>query len=275
MRNLNYLVHIEGAEDRFVLRIYVRDPAACRKELDLHRLVSPSIPVPEIVYANPVGESDLGPHMLKRYVEGATFQEIKSKGNMQDVAEAAYAIGATLAGFQTALPSITRESAATPIAENLEKSLASPILERRLGVPARDELRDFVSGWLPQLTPMDQENSLVHGDFGARNTIVKRSGDRWVVSGVLDWELAFSGSPLWDAARFICYERRARPLREPHFTKGFSENGGSVPHNWPEFARVINAIGAAESLSRADLPEAFIPELKNLIISTVAGCDPN
>jgi aminoglycoside phosphotransferase (APT) family kinase protein len=71
-----------------------------------------------------------------------------------------------------------------------------------------------------EVASLDLGTSLVHGDFGARNIVVNRSRGHWVVSGVLDWELAFSGSPLWDAARFICFERRTRPLREPHFFEG-------------------------------------------------------
>lgn len=102
MRNLNYLLHVEGVEDRLVLRIYTRDPSACRKEVELHSIVSGWIPVPEIVYANSAGEGDIGTYMLKRYVEGVTFQELKSKETPETTAEAAYAIGATLPQFQLA-----------------------------------------------------------------------------------------------------------------------------------------------------------------------------
>jgi aminoglycoside phosphotransferase (APT) family kinase protein len=113
--------------------------------------------------------------------------------------------------------------------------------------------------------PLYQDGALVHGDFNNRNTIVKREGNRWVVTGILDWEGAFSGSPLWDAARFICFERRARPIREPHFSRGFCENGGSLPKDWSAFSRALNAFTATESLSRPDLPKRFVPDLRELI----------
>ena len=282
MSNLNYLLHVDGIEGGFVLRIYTRDLSACQKEIDLHSLVRERLPVPEVIYADPKGEEGIGPYVLKRYVEGETFQELKSQGNLQDVAEVAYAIGATLARLQTFTfprPGPIRgglfSEGSTPISEIIEGYLNSPVLEQRLGAEERDRLRTFFSGWLSQLSSLDQQRSLVHGDFNARNTVVKRSGGRWVVSGVLDWELAFSGSPLWDAARFICFERRPRPLREPYFSTGFREGGASLPENWGEFSRVINAVGATEGLSRADLRLAFVPELKDLIIATLNGRDPS
>ncbi len=89
------------------------------------------------------------------------------------------------------------------------------------------------------------------------------------VTGILDWEHAFCGSPLWDAARFICFERRVRPCREPHFSRGFCENGGSLPNDWIVFSRALNALSSMESLSRPDLPERFVPELRDLIVATL------
>jgi len=52
----------------------------------------------------------------------------------------------------------------------------------------------------PQIRELYQDKVLVHGDFSNRNIIVKREGHGWVVTGFLDWESAFSGSPLWDVA---------------------------------------------------------------------------
>jgi aminoglycoside phosphotransferase (APT) family kinase protein len=109
---------------------------------------------------------------------------------------------------------------------------------------------------------------LVHGDYNNRNAILVRRNGRWVVAAILDWELAFMGSPLWDAARFICFEQPSRPRREPHFSRGFTESGGQLPDDWATFARVLNAATAAESLSCPDLPKRFIPELRELIVAT-------
>lgn len=277
MRNLAVALQVDGLEDRLVLRIYKRDPLACRKEVELHNLVSGWIPVPEILYADPAGAEDIGPHMLMRYVEGVTFQELKSKGNPEQTAEAAYAIGATLAKFQLASsgsrPRLI-EDVPRPISEILEKWLSTPIVEQRLGIDVRDQWRDFAFGWTSQMSALDRDRLLVHGDFSARNTIVRQSGRSWAVSGVLDWELARFGPRLWDVARFISFERRTRPVREPYFSRGFAENGGALPENWPALARIINAVSATESLTQPDLPEEFARDLKKLIVATMTAVDP-
>jgi aminoglycoside phosphotransferase (APT) family kinase protein len=269
--NLNYLLRFYGTEPPVVLRIYTRNPSVCQKEAYLLRSASRQLPVPELIYANPKGDGDVGPHVLYRYAEGMTFQELKSRGDLLDIAEPAYAIGAALARLQTVSLALSAGPASSP--EITGECLHSPVLEQRLGGIERDRLRNFVSGWLPEIRHLYQEKALVHGDFSNRNTIVKREGRGWVVTGILDWEHAFSGSPLWDAARFICFERWSRPCREPHFSRGFCENGGSLPKDWRGFSRALNAFTVTESLSRPDLREDFIHELRDLIAATLDGRD--
>jgi aminoglycoside phosphotransferase (APT) family kinase protein len=266
--NLSYLLRFE-TQAPVVLRVYTRDPSACQKEVDILRSASGQLPVPELIYADPKGEDDVGPYVLYRYAEGMTFQELKSRGDLQDMAQAAYAIGAALARLRTI-------SLSGPVSANqkiTDACLNSPILEQRLGAAERDRLRFFFSDWLPRIRHLYQETALVHGDFNNRNTIVKRDGHRWVVTGILDWEHAFCGSPLWDASRFICFERQARPCREPHFSTGFCENGGSLPKDWIVFSRALNALSATESLARPDLREQYIPELRDLVVATLHGRD--
>jgi len=266
--NLSYLIRFDGTEAPVVLRIYTRDPSVCQKEVDILRSTSGQLPVPELIYADPKGEDDVGPYVLYRYAEGITFQELKSRGNLQDMADAAYAIGAALARLSWAT------SARLASRQEINGAcLDSPILEQRVGGADRDRLGIFFSNWLPRIRHLYQDRALVHGDFNNRNTIVQRDGPRWVVTGILDWEYAFIGSPLWDASRFICFERQARPCREPHFSRGFRESGGSLPKDWSEFSRALNALSAAESLSRPNLREEYIPELHDLVVATLDGRD--
>ncbi len=267
--NLSYLLHFSGTQDPLVLRIYTRDPSVCQKEVDILRSASGQLPVPELIYADPKGEDDVGPYVLYRYAEGITFQELKSRGDLQDMADAAYAIGAALARLQT----VSLSEPVSARQEITDECLNSPILEQRLGGFDRDRLGIFFSNWLPRIRNLYQQTALVHGDFNNRNTIVNRKGSGWVVTGILDWEYAFIGSPLWDASRFICFERQARPCREPHFSRGFRESGGSLPKDWSEFSRALNALSAAESLSRPDLRAQYIPELHDLIVATLDGRD--
>jgi aminoglycoside phosphotransferase (APT) family kinase protein len=82
-----------------VLRIYEHDASLYQKELDLMRLVAGVVPVPEVIYAEPLGWDDLPPFRLTRWVEGITFRDLKRNGDAEAIAEAAQAAGEALAAI--------------------------------------------------------------------------------------------------------------------------------------------------------------------------------
>jgi Ser/Thr protein kinase RdoA (MazF antagonist) len=48
----------------------------------------------------------------------------------------------------------------------------------------------------------------VHGDFDPANILVDKVNDAWSVTGILEWEFAFSGSYLWDVANMLRYAHK-------------------------------------------------------------------
>jgi aminoglycoside phosphotransferase (APT) family kinase protein len=267
--NTNLLLRFEQDEAPVVMRIYGGGASAWQRELNLLIVLGQHLQVPEIIHADEKGDYAIGPYALYPYIEGITFQELKSRGNREDMAQAAFAVGEVLACVRTvAVPPFL--SSSSPYGA-VDEFLNSPILVRRVGARGIDRLQSFLVGWLPQIGYLHDDNRLVHGDFNNRNTLLHQQGDRWRVASILDWELAFCGSPLWDVARFICYERKARPCREPHFSDGYRSAGGRLPENWDSFASVINAVSAAYSLSRPDLSERFIPDLCQVIAQEIDG----
>ena len=261
--NRNYLLRFANRDEAMVLRIYGRGREACEKELALWRLTRHAVPARDIVHADVDGLEHAGPHMIYRFVPGFTFQEIKKTGNSEDLAGAAFAIGAALARIHRIDSSQFPVAARRRLDESFEQSLASPILKQRMG--RMEQLHDLLSRWRPKLRELDATRTLVHGDFNNRNTIVRRVGDGWMVAAILDWELAFAGAPLWDAARFICYEHADRPCREPFFSNGYQEHGGRLPEDWPRSARLINVVSAVNSLADAGTPGEFVEELRELV----------
>jgi len=88
-RNSNFKLLFEGAAEPMVLRVYRHDPALCRKELDLIRFLAGSVPVPEVIHAEPSGSEDLPPFVLMPYVEGITFRELRRGGDREAIAQGA------------------------------------------------------------------------------------------------------------------------------------------------------------------------------------------
>jgi aminoglycoside phosphotransferase (APT) family kinase protein len=286
LRNANFKLRLDSTAEPVVLRIYEHDPSLCRKEVDLLGLVGGSIPVPEVIAAEPGGLNDLPPFVLMRFVEGLSFRDLKRSGDMEAAAQAAYSAGETLAaigrvtfpkpGWLGPGPAVTAPliegDNATP--RFVDLCLASPNLERR--VPA--ELRDRTHSWMwsqaPELTGPDREARLVHGDFNRRNLLVRCISGRWRVAAVLDWEFAVSGSPLNDLGNFLRYERASQPVAEPHFSAGYLHAGGKLPQDWRRLARALDLTALCESLTHDQLPDTVAAELVELIRATVENRGP-
>jgi aminoglycoside phosphotransferase (APT) family kinase protein len=287
LSNSNFKLRLDPDTDPIVLRIYDRDPAACQKEVDLLALVRPTVPVPEVVHAEPGGMDGVGPFVLMRYVDGVTFRQLKAAGDVRALEEACYSIGNASAaiaqyrfprgGWLMAGPAVGQPLAEgpDPIPRFIDECLASPNLSKRMSEPLVQSLHSFSWSWAPRLAPLDVERSLVHGDFNSPNLLLRRQEGRWCVAAVLDWEFAVSGSPLVDVGNFLRYERTRRPLREPHFSRGFVDGGGTLPDGWMRLARVLDLTSLCEILTRETLPDDVVSEVIGLIGATIEDRDPD
>ena len=268
--NLNVVLELSGMPFPLVLRIFLRDPAACRREVYALERLGGVVPVPEVL-ANNANAGASQHFILYRYIEGYTFQQIRSMGGGADIADAAYALGQSLASIQTIEPEPVSQRWLAPCPRLDRDRLDSPLLEERLGSESRQRLNALFLRWRDRLDHLAADRSLVHGDFNNRNAIFAKRHGRWQVAGIIDWEYASVGSSLWDAARFICYEQPSRPCREPFFSQGFRDGGGHLPDDWKDLSRVMNTLTAALSLGRADTREGFIPELCEIVIASLAA----
>ncbi|HYL79122.1 MAG TPA: phosphotransferase [Bryobacteraceae bacterium] len=286
LRNSNFKVGLESAPHWIVLRIYEHDASLCQKELDLMRLVNPSVPVPEVIHAEPQGLDDFPPFMVRLYVEGITFMELRRGDDNEAIAQAAYSAGQTLAAigrFNFPKPGwlAPGPSVGAPLLEGddpaprfVDLCLASANLQRRLRADLRDRIHALVWSYAPRLKSLAAESSLVHGDYNKRNVLLRETAGRWSVAAVLDWEFAVSGSPLADIANFVRYDRAARSRAEPHFSTGYTRAGGELPEDWRRLAKVLDLTALCESLTRDGLPDSVVMELVELLRATVENRDP-
>lgn len=283
--NEMYRLELEGWEQPLVLRLYARDPAACQKEVDLHRLVAACVPVPEILYASTGEAESIAPHVVMRWMKGVTLRQLKAQRDSRRMAEAARSIGETLARIASfEFPSPGRIGPGLTIsgplleahdgaASFIESCLDSPHTQCRLDAPLRGRVREFTRNRSQALAFLGEERRLVHSDFGSPNLLVDEVDGHWAVTGVLDWEFAFSGPPIVDVAHMLRYERRGRPIVEPYFSEGYLAGGGSLPEDWRDLARAVDLMALCEFMTRPGLPESVVPELVELITATVENRD--
>ena len=285
LRNSVTKLRLDSFTEPLLLRIFNHDPALCQKEIDLYQLISDSVPVPEIIYAQPDGTKGLPPFTVAHYVDGITFLELKRSGQTEAIAEAAYSVGQTLAaigrirfdkpgrigpGITVAMPLL---QGANPVPRFVDACLATDTLKERIPSDLIDRTHKLVWLWAPALAGLDTEARLVHCDFSRRNLIMRRIAGRWSVATVLDWEFAVAGSPLWDIANFLRHDPISHPHAEPHFSTGFLQAGGAgsweLPRNWRRLARVLDLAALCEVLTRDVLPITAIGELVELVQETI------
>jgi aminoglycoside phosphotransferase (APT) family kinase protein len=280
LSNFNYRVDFDSGDEPVVLRIYGRDPNACQKEVDLLRLLRAAVPVPEVlgVYAN--GFDGVGPFIVLRYVEGITFRQLRRTGDAEAIAQGARSIGGTLAaihrhtfaerGTLGAGLAVIGQFLNGPnaIPEFIDSCLASPTLRLRLDERTRDRIQALAWSRSRELARLQDERCLVHGDFGNRNVLVRREQGSWRVAAVIDWEFAVAGSPLFDIASFLRYERKLAPSREPHFSQGYECGGGKLPEDWRRLARVVDLTRLCETLTEEKLPTPVVTEVAELVRET-------
>jgi aminoglycoside phosphotransferase (APT) family kinase protein len=260
LSNSNFKLHFESAEEPVVLRIYERDPAACRKEIALLSKLRSTVPAPEVLHAEPGGTADVGAFVFLRYIDGITFRQLKSTGSSHEIQQAAYSIGKTLAAIG--------EQDASDLSRAADFSKDDPKLIERTGAAVHEQLTKLFSIWAPRLRSLEDLRRLVHGDFRKQNVLVRSGDDGWQVAAILDWELAFAGSPLHDIGLFLRYENLESPV-EPAFSNGFRDGGGELPVDWFALSRVLDLASLCRSLAEPDLPSDIETELIGLVRRTL------
>ena len=218
------------------------------------------------------------------YIDGITFQQLKRTNNLKAIQQASTSIGKTLAAigrFRFPAPGALLASEASlvvgdkfiegpdPIPRVLDQFLASNTFQRRAGTKLVDQLHNFIWSYASILPSLETDCSLVHNDFGNRNILVREVNGVWALAAILDWEMAFSGSPLLDVGNFLRYELDATPLREPYFSRAFVEHGGHLPDNWKPVVKLIDLTGIVECLTHDELPSDVEAELFALVNATL------
>jgi aminoglycoside phosphotransferase (APT) family kinase protein len=93
-------------------------------------------------------------------------------------------------------------------------------------------------------------SQLVHSDFNPKNLLVRQHAGNWTVAAVLDWEFAFSGSPLSDVGNMLRFPADLPPGFAPAFVAGFAAGGGLLPADWREISLALDLFALAELLTR-------------------------
>lgn len=260
--NLNVKLILNDNQNPRILRIYLRDKDAAYREQKLAQLLKPAVPAPEVTF---IGDYEEYHYTIIQYLPGISLRDFllnHSHESMHDVMfEAGQILGAIQshhfprAGFfdedLKVSRSISRQSYLTFAGE----CLTHTTILNTLGPEALSKIRAILEKF-EALFPDEHQTHLVHGDYDPANILVDKIEGRWKITGILDWEFAFSGSWLQDVANMLRYAHQMPPLFKDSFLEGLTSTGLSLPNQWPITVDLLNLLALLDLLVRSSPKES-------------------
>jgi aminoglycoside phosphotransferase (APT) family kinase protein len=249
--NDNVLI-VSDTGDRYVLRRY-RRRNTCAIEAALAARLTGVVPVPEVVAADPDGADTGEPVLLSRFVPGTLLSQALADPGSASPADLGRATGETLAAIGTvdfSYPGFFEDSSLEPVrfepTEQLTTYVADRIEAAALSAAEKERLIELAKGYEPLLATVAGASQLVHADFNPKNILVRESS----VAAVLDWEFAFSSTPLFDVGNMLRFAERYPPAYIDGFRAGFVAGGGVLPVGWERISAGLDLFALVDFLTR-------------------------
>jgi aminoglycoside phosphotransferase (APT) family kinase protein len=260
-RNENIRLDTDGGS--YVLRRYLRGDAArtCAIEVALGaRLAAGAVPAAEVIAADPEGGASGLPLLLARHMPGVMVSEAVARdpaaaaGLGAAAGRALAAIGAVTfpGGGAFTGPDLVPSPEALPasLPEFLESCLRAGNAAGALSPAEIGRLRTLAAAADPLARSVGGARQLVHSDYNGKNLLAVGGDGRWSISAVLDWEFAFSGSPLTDVGNMLRFRAGGPPGFAGGFVAGYRDAGGQLPERWREISEALDLYALVDFLTR-------------------------
>jgi aminoglycoside phosphotransferase (APT) family kinase protein len=283
--NLNIKITLEERDRPYILRIYLRDKDAAYREQKLGELLKGQVPIPRIYF---VGDLEEHRFAIAEFMPGITLRDYLLGNDSGDMEKLMTEAGEILGKIQ-----VIRFPCSGSFGKDL--NIQEPLMQGGYVDFAKDCLKhSTVINTLGEATiskinnlldthaalfPDEAQTHLVHGDFDPANLLASRSDGRWKVSCVLDWEFAFSGSPLQDVANMLRYAHHMPGIYETSFLSGLQKGGVTLPEDWRLRIDLLNLVALfypPDCLDRIQRPNrcADICELIEHILVRIVSDGP-
>jgi aminoglycoside phosphotransferase (APT) family kinase protein len=252
----------------YVLRRYSRTGAdaavaerTCAVEAALAaRLASAAVPAAEVIAADPAGTAAGQPLLLARHVPGimvsqAVAADPGSAGELGAAAgRALAAVGSVTFSRPGAFtgPDLVPSAADWPasLPDFADSCLRSASAASALSRGEIGGLRALAAAADPLVRAAADARQLVHSDYNGKNLLAVEHGGQWSISAVLDWEFAFSGSPLTDVGNMLRFRDAHPPGFADGFAAGYRDAGGALPPRWREISQALDLYALFDFLTR-------------------------
>ncbi|WP_419419212.1 phosphotransferase family protein [Legionella sp. D16C41] len=254
--NLNYKIYVDIDENPYILRLYLRDFKAAYREQQLSLLLKDkkTIPIPEVYF---IGHYQNYQFAFNQYLSGITLRDLLLSDQAFDIKQLMFDTGVLANQIHTYTfrqggffdNKLQPLPLTTTYLEYALNCLNKDYIITLLGQSNTARLTYYFQQ-LESFFPSLDEKQLVHGDFDPANILVNYQEGRWQISGVLDWEFAFSGSPLFDVANMLRYAHHLPSHFQDAFLKGLTLSYTLPPH-WQTTIYLLNLLSLLDCLSRS------------------------
>ena len=285
--NSNYKITIQGENElihTYVLRIYSGSSEfhssveLCLKEQAILKLVKSKVPVPDCIFASSEENSENPAYMVQSWINGCNLREfLQSPSSTSQKTKIALLLGETLAnihsfkfenhGILGPELKIINPFIITPESyiAYMEQFLCDGPAGKRLSQVQKEKIWKWIYNYLDLLNHLNQTPSLVHADFNPLNILISDEENELTISGILDWEFAFSGSKLFDLGNLFRYERDLKNTFIENIVSSYLQNGGDLPDNWQTLIRLLDLISICSMLNRENCGPIKDKDLRSLI----------
>jgi aminoglycoside phosphotransferase (APT) family kinase protein len=272
-------------DENYVLRIYSKNNKRMVIEREIVNLLKKRFPVPQVLYFDFTCALFNYPFLILNWVQGVHLSEIIYRKNKKEISSAASAVGETLArihkikfpdsGFFDEKLNIIDyvKLNANKFIMYIKESLVDGNVDKHLGSEVCNEILSFSQKHAHLIDNLGEQNSLVHGDFNPLNIIMKEIDSNISISAILDWEYAFSGSPLIDIGNMLRYENVIFTELLHPFISSYQDNGGYLQDKWLQKAKLLDLIALCGLLNKKECGEVRVIDIKRIIINTMKEWD--
>ena len=254
-------------DEWYVLRFYIRDENLVSTEKQIYQLIQGKVPVPEMLFAS--SENEAYPFAIFRFCKKPHICD----ANEEYSHKLSYDLGRALAkihghSFQEAglfrrdlSMDVVFEKGSSPYLEYcLDHLIPGSNAWMRLGDAKAKQIVHFIEEHREYFPVIRDGGCLVHSDFKPVNLLWSEEEGL----SVLDWEFAHSGDGTMDFGILLRHFQDF-PLSNPHLENGYQENGGNLPSDWIQRARITDFINIVQLLNvSSERPKLFNSLIQSL-----------
>jgi Ser/Thr protein kinase RdoA (MazF antagonist) len=244
-----------------VLRVYGRQPERAAVDIGLLRRLRGVVPVPAVLDAV-LDTGPLPPYVITQWLPGERLDVVLDAVSPVAGRELGRSVGGVLLRLGTvrfdrpgALVSVTLTTGALPDgAGSLEDWVRAHLDRGALRTWSADDRTALLAtarAVRPLLDAVAGERTLVHGDLNPKNLLV--DPDRSEVTGLLDWEFAWSGCWLADLGNLLRLPPEDDDDTGSAFLEGVLEllsDAGRLTAGWLDTARALDLFALVELAAR-------------------------